>query len=104
MGLEMMGFTRANLDTLWVDPFEYKHILSDAVEILAQYNLNISVYNHQLCLVNKDIQPYYRKSISDWKNEYAEECNGCTKQNECGGFFSSGIKYGYSKHLVPFND
>jgi len=104
MGLEMMGFTRANLDILWIDPFDYRNTLSDAVGILAKYGLNVSVYNHQLCLVNSDIQPYYRKSISDWKNEYAEECNNCTKQNECGGFFSSGIKYGYSKHLVPFND
>ena len=104
MGLEMMGFTRANLDILWIDPFEYRDTLSDAVQILTKYGLNISVYNHQLCLVNRDIQPYYRKSISDWKNEYAEECNSCTKQNECGGFFSSGIKHGYSKYLTPFSN
>lgn len=103
MGLEMMGFTRANLAELWIDPFEYKHTLSKAVGILAKYGMNISVYNHQLCLVNPDIQPYYRKSISDWKNEYAPECHNCTKQRECGGFFASGIKFGYSNHLAPFS-
>ena len=102
MGLEMMGFTRANLDVLWIDPYEYKDTLSEAVKILAKYGLNVSVYNHQLCLVNNDIQPYYKKSISDWKNDFAEECEGCTKINECGGFFSSGIEHGYSKHLTPF--
>ncbi|MNQ91323.1 Radical SAM superfamily protein [compost metagenome] len=102
MGLEMMGFTRANLDELWIDPIEYKDTLSKSVGILAKYGMNISVYNHQLCLVNPDIQPYYRKSISDWKNEYAPECQSCTKQRECGGFFASGVKFGYSKHLVPF--
>jgi His-Xaa-Ser system radical SAM maturase HxsC len=102
MGLEMMGFTRANLDELWIDPIEYKDILSKSVGILAKYGMNISVYNHQLCLVNPDIQPYYRKSISDWKNEYAPECQSCTKQRECGGFFASGVKFGYSKHLVAF--
>lgn len=102
MGLEMMGFTRANLDELWIDPAEYKDTLSKSVGILANYGMNISVYNHQLCLVNPDIQPYYRKSISDWKNEYAPECQSCTKQRECGGFFASGVKFGYSKHLVPF--
>lgn len=101
MGLEMMGFTRANLDELWIDPFEYKDTLSKSAGILAKYDMNISVYNHQLCLVNPDIQPYYRKSISDWKNEYAPECQGCTKQQECGGFFASGVKFGYSKHLAP---
>lgn len=101
MGLEMMGFTRANLDELWIDPSEYKDILSEAVLLLRSYNFNVSVYNHQLCLINSDVLPYYRKSISDWKNEYAPECNPCTKKNECGGFFSSGIKFGYSKNLNP---
>ncbi|RON42955.1 His-Xaa-Ser system radical SAM maturase HxsC [Pseudomonas frederiksbergensis] len=102
MGLEMMGFTRANLDGLWIDPIEYKDILSKSVGILAKYGMNISVYNHQLCLVNSDIYPYYRKSISDWKNEYAVECEACTRKSDCGGFFSSGIKHGYSKSLIPF--
>ncbi|VVQ31007.1 hypothetical protein PS943_02126 [Pseudomonas fluorescens] len=102
MGLEMMGFTRANLDELWIDPIEYKDTLSRSVSILARYGMNISVYNHQLCLVNPDILPYYRKSISDWKNEFAPECQSCKKQNECGGFFASGVKFGYSKQLSPF--
>lgn len=101
MGLEMMGFTRANLNELWIDPIEYKDTLSRSVGILAKYGIKVSVYNHQLCLVNPDILPYYRKSISDWKNEYAPECQSCTKQRECGGFFSSGVKFGYSKHLTP---
>lgn len=102
MGLEMMGFTRANLDKLWIDPFDYKDILSDSVKILTKYGLNTSIYNHQLCLVNEDIHHFYRKSISDWKNEYAKECSGCVKKIECGGFFTSGINYGYSSHLNPF--
>lgn len=104
MGLEMMGFTRANLDELWIDPFDYKDTLSKSVGILAKYGMHISVYNHQLCLVNSDIYPYYRKSISDWKNEYATECEVCTRKSDCGGFFSSGIKHGYSKSLIPFFD
>ena len=63
MGLEMMGFTRANLDSLWIDPITYKDYLSDAVNILRSYGISVSVYNHQLCLVNKDIEPAYVKSI-----------------------------------------
>ncbi|MGV8842693.1 MAG: His-Xaa-Ser system radical SAM maturase HxsC [Pseudomonas sp.] len=102
MGLEMMGFTRANLDILWVDPHDYRDTLSEAVGILSRYRMNVSVYNHQLCLVNDDVQPFYRKSISDWKNEYAPECASCSKRDECGGFFSSGVKFGYSRKLVPF--
>lgn len=102
MGLEMMGFTRANLDTLWIDPFDYKDTLSEAVNVLKQYGLTTSVYNHQLCIVNSDIIPEYRKSISDWKNEYAPECENCLRKNDCGGFFSSGIQFGYSKHIKAF--
>ena len=103
MGLEMMGFTRANLDKLWIDPYDYKDNLSNAVSILAKAGMNVSVYNHQLCLINQDIMPYYRKSISDWKNEFAPECNSCSRVDDCGGFFASGIQYGYSKNLTAFN-
>ena len=102
MGLEMAGFTRANLDSLWIDPISYKDYLSDAVNILRSYGMMVSVYNHQLCLVNKDVEPVYVKSISDWKNEYLPECNSCNRINDCGGFFSSGVRYGYSKSIKPF--
>lgn len=104
MGLEMMGFTRANLEMLWVDPHEYKDKLSEAVRKLVGYGMNVSVYNHQLCLVNDDIRPYYRKSISDWKNEYAPECAGCLRINECGGFFSSSLLYQYSSNIKPYKE
>jgi len=102
MGLEMMGFTRANLDDLWIDPIEYKNHLSEAVRILNVYGIPVSIYNHPLCLINSDMEPFYKKSISDWKNEYAPECASCIRRNDCGGFFSSGIKFGYSKSITPF--
>ncbi len=99
MGLEMMGFTRANLDQLWIDPFEYKDILSEAVDVLTCYGINTSVYNHQLCVINDDVLPNYKKSISDWKNEYVDQCDSCLKKSECGGFFSSSKMYRYSDHI-----
>ncbi|WP_234942727.1 His-Xaa-Ser system radical SAM maturase HxsC [Cupriavidus necator] len=102
MGLEMTGFTRANLEALWIDPADYRVELSKAVRILRSYGLRTSIYNHQLCLVNADVEPAYVKSISDWKNEYAPECEPCTRRAECGGFFSSGIQHGYSKSIRAF--
>lgn len=102
MGLEMTGFTRANLDALWIDPVEYKAELSQAVRILSSYGIRTSVYNHPLCLVNPDVEPWYVKSISDWKNEYAPECASCSRKSECGGFFSSAVQHGYSKSIKPF--
>jgi His-Xaa-Ser system radical SAM maturase HxsC len=102
MGLEIMGFARANLHELWVDPYEYKDQLSAAVNLLIAYGINVSVYNHQRCLVNEDITNAYRKSISDWKNEFLDSCDGCLKKDECGGFFFSQIRYKTSKHIKPF--
>ena len=98
MGLEMMGFTRANIDELWIDQSEYKDKLSSAVKILEKSGMNISIYNHQLCLINDDILPYYRKSISDWKNEYDPTCEPCQVRDQCGGFFNS-AKYGASSQI-----
>lgn len=102
MGLEMMGFTRANLKDLWVDPYDYKEILSEAVSVLDSYGITNSVYNHQLCVVNPDVKNSYVKSISDWKNEYLDICTSCSKKSECGGFFSSSKIYRHSDHITPY--
>ena len=102
MGLEMIGFTRANIDDLWIDPNDYRDVLSSATLLLKSYGMNVSIYNHQRCLLNEDVVFANRKSISDWKNEYVEECAGCSKTSECGGFFTSGMLYKYSSHITPF--
>ncbi len=65
--------------------------------------MNVSVYNHQLCTVNPDISKVYRKSISDWKNEYVDECAKCSRRGDCGGFFSSSVMYRRSSHIRAFN-
>lgn len=102
MGLEITGFTRPNLEALWIDPYEYKDVLSDAVGVLNSYSMHASVYNHQLCTVNSDIGGNYRKSISDWKNEYLDECRACSKIQDCGGFFSSSKRHKHSQYIKPF--
>lgn len=102
MGLEITGFTRANLDALWIDPYEYKDTLSQAVSLLESYGMNVSVYNHQLCLVNDDIKRAYRKSISDWKTEYLPECTKCAKVNKCGGLFLSAKQFKHSAYIKAF--
>jgi len=99
MGLEITGFTRANLDILWADPHDYRDTLSEAIEILRTYGMHCSVYNHQLCVVNADVRDVCRKSISDWKNEYLPECDKCTKRPECGGFFSTQILHRHSDYI-----
>ncbi|RWP68178.1 His-Xaa-Ser system radical SAM maturase HxsC [Mesorhizobium sp.] len=101
MGLEITGYTRANMDKLWMDPYDYRSELRAAVQYLAAARINVSVYNHQLCLLDGSIHKYAKRSISDWKNEYVDECTGCSRRSECGGFFSSS-NLARSSHISPF--
>ncbi len=89
MGLEMMGFARANVNTVWIDPVDYREGLAEAVTLLDRRGIRTMIYNHQLCLIDPAIWPWAVKSISDWKNEYADECARCSVIDQCGGFFSS---------------
>ena len=89
MGLELVGFARSNVDALWVDPLDYQDELLDAVTTLDRAGVAVSIYNHQLCTLGKQLWPFSRKSVSDWKNAYFEECAACRERETCGGFFAS---------------
>jgi hypothetical protein len=60
-----------------------------------------SIYNFQLCILPEKLWPFCRKSISDWKNGYMEECVECVRKNECGGFFTTSGEY-KSKNIHKF--
>lgn len=92
MGLEHQGYTPYNIDKLWIDPVDYAPSLEDAVNFLASKRMNVSIYNSQLCLMPENLWKFTRKSISDWKNIYLEECNRCEALERCGGLFSSATK------------
>jgi His-Xaa-Ser system radical SAM maturase HxsC len=98
MGLEMIGFARANLDLVWIDPVEYQQELVDAVRVLERAGVRTMIYNHQLCLLDRRLWSRAIRSISDWKNEYHPECLNCSVRSECGGFFFS-AKYRMSDHI-----
>jgi His-Xaa-Ser system radical SAM maturase HxsC len=100
MGLEFIGHTRINFDQLWVNPQEYQEQLETAVNFLLRKRLNVSIYNHQLCLIKPSLWPVARKSISDWKNEYLPQCEECVVKEKCGGFFSSVIQQ-YKDSIHP---
>jgi His-Xaa-Ser system radical SAM maturase HxsC len=92
MGLEYIGYTPSNKEKLWVDPFDYKETLAEAVLYLESQGMHVSIYNTPLCVLPEKIWPFSRKSISDWKNEYLPECKNCSKLNDCGGFFTWNLK------------
>ena len=102
MGLEITGFTKANLSELWIDPTEYQLQLREAADILLRGRVPTAIYNHQLCVVDRTLWPLAVRSISDWKNEYMPECEGCSVMYQCGGFFSS-ARIKRSAHISPID-
>jgi His-Xaa-Ser system radical SAM maturase HxsC len=103
MGLELTGFTKANLEQLWIDPYNYQHELEAAVAHLARHRMNVSIYNHQLCVLRPSLWEFAKQSISDWKNEYMPECHSCSVRARCGGFFTSGLSKP-SEHIHALAD
>ena len=101
MGLEMFGFVNKNLAELWIDPHDYQTELLEATETLHLSGLRTSIYNHQLCVLDQRLWTFARKSISDWKNIYLEECEQCVMREQCGGLFQSAAKR-HSQHIRPF--
>jgi His-Xaa-Ser system radical SAM maturase HxsC len=102
MGLELMGFAKANLDALWIDPLDYTAELAKAVETLHRARAPVAIYNHQLCVLPTPLHRFARRSISDWKNWYPEECGSCSARDECGGFFAS-ASIRRSRGIVPLS-
>lgn len=102
MGLETIGFGKSNLRDLWIDPYCYKSEVEEAVMTLTNYGIPTYLFNQQLCLISQKVSFAYVKSISDWKNEYPEQCSSCTRKTECGGFFSSNVQHKFSEYLNPF--
>jgi His-Xaa-Ser system radical SAM maturase HxsC len=101
MGMEMSGLVYQNLDQLWIDPCDYQAELREAAETLFESGINVSIYNHQLCVLDRTLWRFARKSISDWKNIYLEVCEPCTMRQHCGGFFQSAAKK-HSGRIKPF--
>lgn len=99
----MYGFVHRNLESLWIDPYDYQAELAEATEILMLSGINVSIYNHQLCVLDKAFWPFARKSISDWKNIYLEECNHCAMKEDCGGLFQSAAR-NHSSYIKRFAD
>lgn len=91
MGMEVEGLAKDNIKKLWISPLDYMPYLEKAVFYLSRRDIDVSVYNEQLCLLPKSLWPFSSKSISDWKNIYVEECKLCKMKDTCGGFFKSVI-------------
>jgi radical SAM protein with 4Fe4S-binding SPASM domain len=80
---------RGSCEALHIDPADYQEELESAVDALDLAGMNVSVYN--VCKLSPALWKYARKSISDWKNIYPEECRSCAFIDQCGGFFETTV-------------
>jgi len=87
MGIEPIGFAKANHDALWIDPADMAEVLLEVVEYLAQRGMSVSLYNLPLCTLPTSLWPFARRSISNWKQDYLAACKTCDVRSQCGGFF-----------------
>jgi His-Xaa-Ser system radical SAM maturase HxsC len=104
MGMEPMGYAKLNRELLWVDPADYVDDLADAAMYLRDRGMNVSIYNLPLCILPRAVWSLARRSISDWKQTYGPECNGCSAMGDCSGFFASTGPNWKSRNIKPLHE
>jgi His-Xaa-Ser system radical SAM maturase HxsC len=102
MQMETNGLSCKSLDSLWIDPFDYNDQLEEAVLSLHQRNMNVSIYNAQLCVLPRTLWKFAYQSISDWKRIFLPVCHDCRKKEQCAGFFASAENL-HSNHINNIN-
>ena len=100
MQMETLGNAESNIDELWINPYDYKDELKDAVLLLVNRGIKTFIFNAQLCVLPPEIREFAIASISDWKDTYLPECRECKLRDRCGGLFASNQEY-HSSHINP---
>ncbi len=89
MGLEKEGFGNLNFKDLWVDPEIFMENFDIAVNHLDMMGIPVRLYNYPLCMLPDSLWERAIVSISDWKNDFRDECNACNLKDKCCGLFKS---------------
>lgn len=101
--METVGCADENLKELWIDPYDYNEELKQAVLLLSNRGITTRIYNAQLCVLPPEIREFSCNSITDWKDTYLSECEGCALKSKCGGLFASNQKH-HSTHIRPLEE
>lgn len=88
MGCEPIGFALANREACEVDLVAWNETLEQTRKVLRIYRIHHVWMNTPLCALPQPLWPQAKKSISDWKNVFAPECEGCAAKKNCCGLFA----------------
>jgi His-Xaa-Ser system radical SAM maturase HxsC len=88
MGCEPIGFALANRAHCEVDLAAWSDALAQAARILRRHAVPFVWMNIPLCALPRPLWPEARRSISDWKNVYTQECLRCSVKDACSGLFA----------------
>jgi His-Xaa-Ser system radical SAM maturase HxsC len=89
MGLEREGYGKLNFDDLWIEPEIFQKNLEEAINQLDMVGISTRLYNYAQCMLPESLRYRAKVSISDWKNEFREECDSCVLKDNCCGLFKS---------------
>lgn len=87
MAMEPIGFAKANREQLFYDHSIAPQPLSKTLDICKLRGINATLFNFPRCTIEARHRHYCAQSISDWKNKFLSECEGCVERDICAGFF-----------------
>lgn len=88
MGCEPIGFALANRALCEMNLSDWAPTLSQSARILQRHSVPYLFMNAPLCSLPQHLWPKAHRSISDWKNVYALECDDCAVKADCCGLFA----------------
>ncbi|MGE0674221.1 MAG: His-Xaa-Ser system radical SAM maturase HxsC, partial [Methylibium sp.] len=78
----------ANRDQCEIDLLDWTDTLDGAARTLRRHGVPFLFMNTPLCALPRALWQTAHRSISDWKNVYADECDRCTVKAQCAGLFA----------------
>jgi His-Xaa-Ser system radical SAM maturase HxsC len=101
---EPIGFAMANRELCEVDMTDWAEMLCRASWNLERDQVPQLFMNAPLCALPKKLWKHAHRSISDWKQVYADECDRCTVKASCSGLFAWHTRGWSPSKVIPFEE
>lgn len=88
IAMEMTGSARANKDKVWISYQSSAEAVRKLTDHLIAHQIDVRLYNFPLCTVHPSHWMLARKSISEHKVRYGQNCGRCKIRHQCGGLFA----------------